>query len=488
MKTYNLKIAVSILCLCLTCSFAAAQQPDRSKPPQLGQPPVLTLPPIQHLMLSNGLPVVLLEKHELPLVEMELIVMAGSAMDPAGKSGLASIASALMEEGAGTRNALELADAIDFLGASIEPYAGQHTSGVSLHTPLTKLDSALALFADMALKPQFPAQELDRQRKERLTTLIQWHDEPRSIASVEFNRVLYGTAHPYGVPTIGDEKTLRAFRADDLKEFHEIYFHPNNSTLVLVGDVTPGVILPKLEKALGEWKPAAVPRTSWPPISQVQERKIYLVDKPGAAQSEIRIGRIGVERLTEDYYALLVLNTILGGSFTSRLNMNLREQHGYTYGAGSRFDFRPLAGPFVASAAVQTNVTDSALAEFMKELNNILQPVADAELTRAKNYLTLRYPENFQSVAQIANELAELVVYKLPDNYLSGYTRHILEVTKEDVQRVAKKYIDPEKTAIVIVGDKAQVEKGISDLHLGPIQEMTVNEVLGSVPVLDEGK
>jgi predicted Zn-dependent peptidase len=270
--------------------------------------------------------------------------------------------------------------------------------------------------------------------------------------------------------------------------FHDTYFHSNNATLMVVGDVSASMIVPKLEEAFGQWKPSAVPPASWPPIQQVQERKVYLVDKPAAAQSEIRIGRVGVDRLTEDYYALVVMNTILGGSFTSRLNMNLREEHGYTYGAGSSFDFRPLPGPFVARAAVQTNVTDKALGEFMKELNRILEPATDDELSRAKNYLTLRYPENFETVGQITAQLSDLVVYKLPDDYFENYTRHILAVTKDDVQRVAKKYLDPNKIAIVIVGDKQQIQKGVGDLKLGPMQVMTVDDVLGNAPNLEEGK
>ena len=488
MKTNRFAVLILILGLIIGYSRTGAQQPDRSKPPESGPPPTLKLPPIHHLRLSNGLPVVLLEKHTLPLVQMELIAMAGSAMDPAGKSGLANIAAAMMDEGAGSRDALQFADAIDFLGASISEFAGQHTSGVILHTPLSKLDSALSLFADVILKPKFPAEELDRQRKERLTTLMQWHDDPRSISSVLFSRILYGTGHPYGLPAIGNEKNLRAFRVDDLSTFHDTYFHPNNATLVVVGDVTASLILPKLEEAFGKWKPSTVPPASWPPVQQVQERMVYLVDKPAAPQSEIRIGRIGVDRLTEDYYALVVMNTILGGSFTSRLNMNLREEHGYTYGAGSSFDFRPLPGPFVARAAVQTNVTDKALGEFMKELNRILAPVTDDELSRAKNYLTLRYPENFESIGQIAGQLSDLVVYKLPDDYFEKYTQHVIAVTKDDVQRVAKKYLDPEKVAIVIVGDKQEIQKGVEDLKLGRTQVMTVDDVLGRAPVLEQGK
>ncbi|HZY10341.1 MAG TPA: pitrilysin family protein, partial [Bacteroidota bacterium] len=276
------------------------QNPDRKKPPELGPPPSLILPPIQRLKLSNGLPVILMEKHNVPLVQMELVVKTGSITESPEKIGLASFAASMMEEGAGSRNALELSDAIDYLGAGISTYAGQHTSGVVLHCALSKLDSALALFGDIAMRPTFPSDEVERGRKERLTMLMQWHDEPRQIASVLFNRTLFGKIHPYGIPSIGDEKSLRAFRVDDLKKFHETYFHPNNASLIVVGDVTSEVILPKLETVFGKLKRVDIPKISLPPVEQVQKRQIYLVNKPGAAQSEIRIGRIGVQRLTED--------------------------------------------------------------------------------------------------------------------------------------------------------------------------------------------
>ena len=472
-------------CWLFAVATVNAQAPDRSKAPELGPPPTLKLPPIQRLQLSNGLPVVLMEKHELPLVQIDLLVKTGSAMDPAGKTGLASLTAAMLDEGAGGRTALQLADAIDFLGAEISAAAGQHTSVVALNTPLAKLDSALALMADVALRPAFSPEELDRQRKERLTTLVQWHDQPRAIAAAAFNQTLYGAKHPYGLSTSGDEKTLRAFRVENLKNFHSTYFRSNNATLIVVGEVTAKTILPKLEKAFGKWGAGKIPTTTWPEPSQVQKRQLWLVDKPGAAQSEIRIGRLGVPRLTEDYYALTVMNTILGGSFTSRLNQNLREKHGYSYGAGSTFDFRPLPGPFIASAGVQTSKTDSALFEFMNELNAIMQPVSDNELHRAKNYVALSFPQDFQSLEQIAGQLAELITYDLPDDYFNNYIQRVLAVTKDDVWRVAQKYLDPEKVAMIVVGDRKAVEKGVRGLNLGPVQLLTVEQVLGKVPQME---
>ncbi|MDZ7291654.1 MAG: insulinase family protein [candidate division KSB1 bacterium] len=429
-----------------------------------------------------------MEKHEVPLVQINLLIKAGTAMDPAGKSGLASMTAAMLDEGAGSRNALQLADAIDFLGARLSVSASLHNSVVALNTPLSKLDSALAVMADVALRPTFPPEELQRQRKERLTVLAQRHDEPRAIASVLFNRTLYGDKHPYGLSAMGDEKSLRGFRVEDLKNFHATYFRANNAALVVVGDVTASSILSKLEAAFGKWPAGKIPAATWPAITQIQTRRVWLVDKPGAAQSEIRIGRIGAPRLSEDYFALTVMNTILGGSFTSRLNQNLREQHGYTYGARSVFDFRPLPGPFLAGAAVQTAVTDKALIEFMKEFRAMLHPVSEAELERAKNYVALGFPQDFQSVAQIAGQLAELVIYDLPDDYFDNYIQRILAVTREEVLRVAKKYLDPEKIAIIVVGDRKEIGNSVHALNLGPVQKMTIDEVLDKVPVMEETK
>lgn len=485
MKTRRTSSALVVCGLCLLAIIQAySQKPDRSKPPELGPPPTLRLPAIQHFALSNGLSVVLMEKHQVPIVEVDLLVKAGTAMDPAGKRGLASMNAAMMEEGAGDRDALAFADAVDVLGANLSVASGMHTTTVSLFTPLSKLDSALALFADAALRPRFPAEELERKRIERLTTLLQWHDEPRAIASTLFSNVLFGKNHPYGPPVMGDEASIRSFTVDDLKSFHGTFFHPDNATLIVAGDVEPVLLLPKLESLFGNWGAGVTrPVVSWPATPQVEARKVYLVDKPGAAQSVIRIGCIGVARTTDDFYSIVVMNTILGGSFTSRLNNNLREEHGYTYGAGSRFNFLPHPGSFVAFADVHTAVTDKALTEFMKELTNI-PTISDDELKRAKDYVALSYPSDFQSVSSIAGRLGDLVVYNLPDGYFNAYTNNILAVTRGDAERVAKKYIDPGKVAIVVVGDMSRVEPSIRALNLGPIEKMTIDEVLGAKPVL----
>jgi zinc protease len=477
--------AIAAVLLCAPAPDAMAQKPDRSAPPAIGPTPSFTVPTLQRFTLSNGLPVVLLEKHQVPLVQINLLVQAGSAMDPVGANGLASMTASLMMEGAGTRDALALADAIDVLGADINTAAGNHTMAVRLHTPVARLDSALALFADVALRPTFPDAELTRKKKERLNGFLQWRDEARMLASAAMNNALYGDEHPYGFPHTGLEADLKSITQKNCAGFHAEWFRPNRATIIVVGDVAPGAIREKLESTFGKWKTGpATPRTL-PPIRQVEQRGIILVDKPGAPQTELRVARVGAPRVTDDYFPLVVMNTILGGSFSSRLNNNLREVHGYTYGANSRFDLRVLPGPFVAGSAVQTAVTDSALEQVMLELRRIREPIDPAEVTRAKNYVALGYPGEFQSVAQIAVQIEEIVTYNLPLTAFNEYVGKILAVTPEECLRVAQKYIDPEKVVIVLVGDRKAITAGVERLSLGPVVHKTVDDVLGKAPSTD---
>ncbi len=461
---------------------SVAQSVDRKTPPALGETPVLKLPPIQKFSLKNGLQIIVLEKNGVPLVQMNLLVRTGVAIDSSEKVALAKMTATMLDEGVAGKSSLEFADAVDFLGASISTNAGAQFSTISLRTPTSKLNDALKLFADVTLHPDFPQNELDRLRKEQLTSLMQAHDQPRTIADAAHNQFLFSTKHPYGENYPKLEATLNALTVDGLKIFYESCYRPNNAVLVIVGAVKAKEMAAQAEKLFGAWKKGNVPSVHFTDAAQVKGRTIFLIDKPDAAQSEIRIGRIGAARLTEDYFPLVVMNTILGGSFTSRLNQNLRETHGYSYGAGSGFDFRMKPGGFVASSAVQTDVTDKALQEFINELTNICTPVSDAELTRAKNYLALGYPGDFQSVAQIAMQLGEIVLYGLPDEYINNYIPKVLAVTKNDVERVAKKYIDVNAINIVVVGDKKKVEEGIQKLKLGDVKNLSIDDVLGAAP------
>ncbi len=459
-----------------------AQKADRSKVPPLGETKKLSLPSIQSFELSNGLKVVLMEKHTVPLVQMSVVVKSGSVNDPDNKSGIASFTADMLDEGAAGKSSLELADAINYLGVRISTFSRWHKMGVSLHAPLSKFDEALKIVSEILLHPDFPQKELDRIRNEKLTSLLQWHDQPVTIANVMFQRTLFGKDHPYGKPAMGNETSLKGFSVEDLKNFHEKYFKANNAYILVVGDVTRDQLISKLESVFGKWAKGDVPTAKLKEADQVNKRVVYLVDKPGAAQSVIMIGRIGTERLTGDYFPITVMNTILGGSFTSRLNNNLREQHGYTYGAGSAFDMRPYPGPFMARSSVQTEVTDKALVEFFKELNGILKPVPNEELTRAKNYVALGYPDNFQTVADIAFNLEEMTDYNLPGDYFNDYIDNVLNITGDQVTKAAKKYIVPDKMAVIVVGDRSKIEDGIKKLNLGEIKYYKVEDVLGKKP------
>ncbi len=472
-------IAVSAFCFSLY-----AQSPDRTKPPQLPTPQKLNLPTVQQFSLSNGLKVVLMEKHEVPLIQLNIITKTGSVNDPENKTGLAGLTMNMLTEGAAGKTSLELADAIDFLGARISANAGAHSSGVYLHTPLSKFDEALKIMSDILLRPDFPQKELDRKKKDRLTSLMQMHDQPTAIASVAFNKILFGKDHPYGKVT--SESEINGFTVNDMKNFYKKYSTANNSFVIVVGDIKKDELKKKLEKSFGKWQKGNVKEDKINEPVQVASRIVYLIDKPGAAQSVISIGRIGTTRMTPDYNAIVVMNTLLGGSFTSRLNQNLREKHGYTYGASSRFMFRPSPGSFIASSSVQTEVTDKALTEFFNELNGIREPLTDADLNRAKNLVALSYPGNFQSVAEIAGELEEMVLYNLPSNYFGEFVSTILKINGSEANNTAKKYIVPDQMIVVVVGDKAKIEEGIKKLNLGELKNLSIEDVLGKVPQLSK--
>ena len=469
--------------LALVVTVGAQQQPDRSHPPQSGPAPALRLPAIHKQKLSNGLPVWIVEMHKVPVAQVNLVVLSGTADDPGRLFGTANLTASMLEEGAGSRTSLEIADAVDFLGADLSAAAAVDASAVRLHVPVARLGDALPIMADVVERPTFPNDELDRLRQQRLTSILQARDDPPTIAAVTFSRVLYGAEHRYGTMQLGTAATIKAITTADLKAFYASRYRPDNAIVLAVGDLNPATLMPQLEQALGAWKSAGGPHTptKLPDAAQHGAREIYLVDKPGAAQSQIRIGWVGVPRSTPDYFPIQVMNTILGGSFSSRLNMNLREEHGYTYGAGSQFDYRLSAGPFAAAAGVQTDKTSDALKEFFNELNAIRKPVPAEELARAKNYVALRYPGTFETTGDMSRRLEDAIVYRLPDDYFTKYVQSIQAVSAAEVQRVAEKYIQPDKFAVVVVGDRQKIEAPIKALNLAPIKIVTVDEIFGAM-------
>ncbi len=473
-----------ILTTLLACAVTlGAQAPDRSTPPAPGPLRPLRLPAIETRTLTNGVPVWIVEEHQVPVVQVNLLISAGAAADPVGKYGLADMTASLLTDGAGSRSALEVADALDFLGANLNASSGVDDSAIRLHVPVEHLAEALPVMADIAERPAFPDAELARTKRARLTSILQARDNPSSLAQVAFPHLLYGASHRYGTPDFGTAANVRSFTADDLRGFYRTWYRPSNAHLVVVGDVKPDAVMPLLEEAFGTWQAtgAEPPRPALPAAEEPARRQIYLVDKPGAAQSEIRIGWIGVARSTPDFFPITVMNTLLGGSFTSRLNQNLREKHGYTYGAGSGFDMRLAPGPFAAGAAVQTDKTAEALREFFNEFHGMLTTPSAGDVDRAKNYVALRFPGTFQQTSSIARRLEQLIVFSLPQDYYAHYQERIEQVTPADVERVARKYIQPDRFIVVVVGDRAKIEAGLAALKLGPITPVTVDQILGPI-------
>ena len=447
----------------------AAPQIDTA-PPTLGAPKPVQLPPVVERTLPNGLRLVVVEHHELPLVDVALVVRSGSERDPRNRLGVAGLTAAMLMEGAGRRNALQIVDQEAFLGVDIRTSSGWDASRVTMHAPTAQLDSALALFADVALRPTFPARELERLRKERLTTLLQMRDRPTAIADQAFNHLVFGEEHPYGRPLMGTETTVSAIRRADVEAFYRTHFRPNNATLIVVGDVTPDDVERRVGALFGGWARGTVPPATFTEAPRAAATTLYVIDKPGAPQSSLRIGGVGVPRSTDDYFALMVANTILGGSFTSRLMQNLRETHGYTYGARSGFAMRQVAGPFTASAEVTGAKTDSSVIEFMKELRRIRDTVPAAELEKAKQYLQLQLPGQFETTDDIAGQLVPLTIYGLPLDYYNTYAQRLAQVTQADVQRVMERYVRPEQLVVVVVGDRQSIEKGLAGTGIGRVE------------------
>jgi predicted Zn-dependent peptidase len=446
----------------------AAQAVDLTKPPVLGAPKSLTLPAVVTKELPNGLKVMVVEQHELPLADFVLVVKSGAETDEPGKLGTATLATSLLKEGTTTRNSLQIADQEAFLGVDIFASSGWDATTIQLHTPTAQLDSALSLFADIALRPAFPANELDRLRTNRLTSLLQVMDRGPEIANRAYAAIVYGSA-AYGHALTGDEASTKAIQQVDVRRFYDTYFRPNNATLLVVGDVKPDDVERRVRALFGSWQRGATPTANYGQPVPAKTTTIYLVDKPGAAQSSVRIGGVGVARNTPDYFPLSVMNTALGGSFTSRLNQNLRETKGYTYGASSGFAMRRSPGPFTASAEIVAAKTDSALIEFMKELRAIRDTIPKDELEKTKRYLQLQLPGRFETTGDIAGQLSQLVTYDVPFSFYNGYAQGIGSVTQADVQRVARQYVDPEKLAIVVVGDRKSIEPTLRATKIGDV-------------------
>ncbi|HSG06745.1 MAG TPA: pitrilysin family protein [Longimicrobiales bacterium] len=443
---------------------------DRNVVPAVGAPQSLEFPEIEDYTLGNGLRVVLVRRPALPLVSLELQFQGGASAHPASQAGLAGLAADVLDEGTPTRTALEIADQVDLLGASMSSTAGYDASQVRLSVLRSRFPEALGILADVVMRPVFPEADLERLRRERLSRVIQRSAVPAALADDAFEEVLYGADNPYGAPLLGTKATLEALTREDVVAFHRARYAPGQATLVVAGDLRQEDLDELLAQAFAGWSGTGVDARPVPVAASPTRRTIYLVDKPGAAQSEIRIGRVGVGRDTDVYFPLSVMNTVLGGSFTSRLNAKLREEKGYTYGAGSFFDLRRAPGPFEASAAVATEVTDSAVMDFVQEMDRMAaEEVPAGELRRARNYLALRLPQRFESVDDLVRRFSELVLYEIPLDFYAGYVEGVQSVDAAAVRTAAETLLGTERMAVVVAGDRSVIEEPLRALNLGPV-------------------
>jgi predicted Zn-dependent peptidase len=377
----------------------------------------------------------------------------------------------MMSEGTTTRDGEALSNALQMLGTSVNVGIGSESGSIGFVSTTGKFRETLELMADMMLHSTFPAPALERIRAQRLVALTAARAQPGAIARRVFPKVLYGTAHPYGqLPT---EQTYKAITRDDVEAFARTYFEPGRSAIVVVGDITPAAARNAAEAALAAWPAGGSrPSFSYPPLPPRRPTTIYLVDKPGAAQSTFALGNPGPPRNTPDYYAIEVMNTLLGGMFQSRLNANIREEKGLSYGVSSSFAFGKGPGPFRAGGDVISSKSDVALAEFIRELRGIRgdRPITDEEIETSKASLVQSLPGMFASVTSIGAAIGELWLHGLPDDYYRQYGGRIGAVTRADMVRVAKQYIDLDHLAIVIVGDRATIEAPLKATGIAPIE------------------
>lgn len=472
-----LALAAALVISVANLAALAQGQLDRTKVPPAGATPVLHVPTWTSTKLANGATLIVSERHSLPLVSFSITFLGGSnQFEPAERRGVASMTASMLSEGTTTRTGDQLSDALQLLGTGIFTNVSSEEGTLNFVSTAKNFDATLALLSDMMLNSTFPSEALERLRGRTLVNLTQAKDQPTVVGAQVFAKILYGDAHPYGQRVT--ETSVKAITRDDVVAFHKAYYQPGRAIITVVGDTTMAKAKATVEKALAAWsKGGDKPSFEYPKVPELQPAKIYLVDKPGAAQSVFNIGLPGPPRNTPDYFALQVLNTILGGQFQSRLNANIREQKGYSYGVNSTFAFGHGPGAFRAGGAIVLAKTDLALIEFMKELKGIVgeKPITDDELKTAKESLIQGLPQRFASVSAISGAITSLQVQGLPDDYYQTYASNVSAVTKDDLLRVAKKYIDLDHLAIVIVGDKSVVEGPLKATNIAPITMIDID-------------
>lgn len=438
---------------------------DRTGPPPAGPLEPYRFPAFARRALPAGLEVLAAPVARAPLVELALVLPAGGRFDPPGGAGLATVVSALLDEGTEERSALEIASAVERLGGRLETGADWNVATISVRLLEEYLEEGLRLLAELLLRPTFPADEVERTRRHRLTDLLRRLDRPGVVASDHFNALVYGDT-VYGRPLVGVPEDVRSLDRETIVRFYRRHYRVGSAVLIGVGELDPERFTGLAAEVLGgpPGEPAPLPEIEPPAATS---RRVRIVDRPGAAQSELRLGHVGVPRNHPDWTALTVLNTLFGGKFTSRLNLNLRERHGFTYGVSSRFIPRLGPGPFVVNTAVANPVAGAAVREILSELERLhREPVSEDELRDTKSYLLGVFPYTLQTVSGVLYHLENLTVYGLPDDHYTPerYVERLEAVTGEEILRVARARIHPERATIVAVGPAAELAPQLQGL------------------------
>jgi zinc protease len=457
-------------------SFKTEAKIDRSKEPAPGGPMSLNLPQLQKAMLSNGLKVVLAERHSAPVVNFTLMVDSGYSADPANATGTASFEQRMLEEGTPTRDSLKIGEELESLSANFNASASLDYSLVSLNTLSSTMDPSLDIYADLILHPAFPEKEFARLQKERIAGIQREKVTPQSMALRVVPTLLYGVGHPYAVPFTGTgtEASVSKMTREDLAKFHSTWFKPNNATLLVVGDTTMSEIKPKLEKLLASWQAGDVPKRTVPHVDEPAKDVVYLIDRPGSGQSVIFGAQLAPPQNDPDAIALQLVNGIFGGKFSSRINMNLREDKHWSYGV--RAILPPARGqrPYISISAVQTDKTKESMVELVKEYNNIAgaKPISADELKDEQDNVTLALPGTFETDQQLSGAYGNILQYGLPEDYYNTFTQKALALTPDGANETAKKYILPDHLIWVVVGDMSKVEAGVRELNLGEVHKI----------------
>jgi zinc protease len=447
---------------------------DRSKLPAPGTNPEVKFPAFQRTKLSNGLKIILAERHSIPLVNFSLQVDAGFAADQSAIAGAGTLTMQMLDEGTARRTALQIGQELTLLGANLSAGSELDSSWVNLSTLRSTLDQALDLYQDVILNPAFPEADFRRLQKQLLASIQQEKTEPFGMALRVFPKLLYGSGHAYGNPLTGSgtEASVTKLTRAELRKFHDTWFKANNATLIIVGDTTLQEITPKLERLFGPWRPGEAPAKNLARVEHQKKSVLYLIDRPGSIQSVILAGHVGLPKSNPHEIAIETMNTILGGAFSSRMNMNLREDKHWAYHAGTGVFPARGQGPFVAYAPVQTDKTKESMVEMDKELRGILgkQPITEEELTKAQKNETLSLPGRWETIDAVSDSISETVSFGLPGDYFTTYPDKVRALKVSDLEAAAKELLHPDQLVWVVVGDRSRIEPSVRELGWGEIQ------------------